>query len=280
MTKGAIVYLLKNSYKDINLIKQSLNLLDINFNNSYKYPVVIFHEDLTEKRMQEIRKSSNSNIIFEKVHFEIPSYVDKNSVPEYLYADGYRFGIGCRHLGRFFSYDAYNHPVFKDYNYVWRLDADSFIMGKIDYDVFQYMEDNKIIFGYMVVLIEPEVFRKNFLETVSAYFKKDIKWNGECYYGNFTISNLDFWRSKEYTDYYNYIDGMGGIYKYRWGEQMLHYIAVQMFLKENQIHKFDDIPYRHQAFTNKCSLPKPTIFDVAINKLIKLSAMIKQKLSI
>lgn len=280
MTKGAIVYLLKNSSKDVNNIKQSLNLLDINFNDIYKYPVVIFHEDLTEKRMQEIRKSSNSKIIFEQVHFEIPSYVDKKSVPEYLYADGYRFGIGCRHLGRFFSYDAYNHPVFKDYNYVWRLDADSFMMGKINYDVFQYMEDNKIIFGYMVVLIEHEEFRKNFAETVSAYFKKDIKWNGEYYYGNFSISNLDFWRSKEYTDYYNYIDRMGGIYKYRWGEQMLHYIAVQMFLKENQIHRFDDIPYRHQTFTNKCSLPELTFFDIAINRIVKLSAKIKQRLSI
>lgn len=280
MVKGAIVYLLKNSSKDIKLIKQSLNLLDINFNINYKYPVIIFHEDLTEKSMQEIRKSSNSKIIFEQVHFEIPSYVDKNSVPEYLYADGYRYGIGCRHLGRFFSYDAYNHPIFKDYNYVWRLDADSFIMGKIDYDVFQYMEDNKYIFGYMVAILEHENFRKNFSETVSAYFKKDIQWDGKCYYGNFSISNLDFWRSKEYTNFYNYIDKGGWIYKYRWGEQMLHYIAVQMFLKESQIHKFDDIPYRHQAFTNKCSLPEPRLIDVIINKLIKLSAMIKQKLSI
>lgn len=280
MTKGVIVYLLKNSSKDIKEIKQSLKLLDINFNNNYKYPVVIFHEDLKENTIQEITKSSKSYLMFEQISFEIPSFVDKNSVPKYLYADGYRFGIGCRHLGRFFSYEAYCHPIFKDYNYIWRLDADSNIMGKINYDIFQYMEDNKYIYGYMVELKEHENFRKNLSETVSAYFKQDIQWDGTYYYGNFEISNLDFWRSKEYSDYFKYIDKSGGIYKYRWGEQLIHYIYVQRFLKENQIHKFDDIPYRHQMFTNKCSLPKPTLIDVIKSNLVKLSSKIKQILSI
>jgi mannosyltransferase len=74
--------------------------------------------------------------------------------------------------------------------------------------------------------------------------------NGEVYnmchfWSNFEIARLDFFRSKEYNDYFESLDQSGGFWNERWGDAPVHSLAAGLFLEPEQIHYFRDIGYRH-----------------------------------
>ncbi|OGW00599.1 MAG: hypothetical protein A2889_04190 [Nitrospinae bacterium RIFCSPLOWO2_01_FULL_39_10] len=254
---AVILYLSRSLPKDIADLKESLRLLCENFNNRFKYPVIIFHEDFDEKLIQEIRCSANSHIQFEKVKFEIPDFLNKDVV------SAHPFSIGYRHMCRFFSGIVFQHPSLMDYDYYWRLDTDSFLLKNINYDVFGFMQRNNYIYGYITILKDPPEVVKNLWEATKKYIEENkIKptflnkfirngcWERYYYYTNFEIGNLNFFRSNEYMEYFNYLDRLGGIYEYRWGDTPIHTLAISMFVPENQVHRFRDVAYRHQSYEN------------------------------
>lgn len=259
--KAAIIYLSGSTPQDIADLKLSLSHLDINFNNQFKYPVIIFHEDFGESRMQEIQKATHSNLQFEKVEFKIPDFVDRTEIPESYPPP---FTMGWRHMCRFFAGIVSHHPSLKGYDWYWRLDTDSFLLGKINYDVFRFMQEHNYKYGYIAILTDPpEVvsglwdFTKKYIEenkiqpTFLNKFTPNGIWNRQYYYTNFEITRLDFWRSEKFMKYFNYLDRTGGIYKYRWGDHVMHTLAISTFIPEKQVHKFSDIAYKHQGFVNQ-----------------------------
>lgn len=291
--KAAIVYLARSRSKDINELKRSLSLLDMNFNDEFKYPVIIFHEDFDEKLMANIRKSTHSDLNFEKILFETPDFLKKEEIPEIIFVDGFEFSIGFRHMCRFFSGLIFQHYALKDYDYLWRLDTDSFLLDKIDYDIFQFMQENNYMYGYIHILKEHPDAVKGFWNIVKKYIHEnniqptflnkfiiDGSWDRSYYYANFEVSKLDFWRSEDFLKYFNYIDKSGGTYKYRWGDTIIHFLAISMFIPENRIHKFSDISYQHQDFINNYSI-NLNIFEKSkkflILNFIKLSNNLKRQ---
>jgi len=293
---AAIAYLVRSKPKDIADLKRSLSLLDINFNDGFNYPVIIFHEDFSDNLMENIRKSTPSKLQFAQVKFDIPDFLNKDEIPEFVYVDGYEFSIGFRHMCRFFSGLIFQQHVLKDYDYLWRLDSDSFILGKIDYDIFQFMQENNYTYGYIHILKEHPDAVKGFWDIVKKYIQENnIKptflnnftidgiWDRSYYYANFEISKLDFWRSEYFLKYFDYIDKSGGIYKYRWGDTIIHFLAISMFIPESRIHKFSDISYQHQDFVNNYSI-NLNIFEKSkrflILNIIRLSNNLKKRSNI
>ncbi|KAK9239323.1 nucleotide-diphospho-sugar transferase, partial [Lipomyces kononenkoae] len=74
--------------------------------------------------------------------------------------------------------------------------------------------------------------------------------NGEKYnlchfWSNFEIAKLDFFRSKEYNDFFELLDRSGGFWNERWGDAPVHSLAAGIFLAPSQVHYFRDIGYRH-----------------------------------
>ncbi|KAK9465097.1 nucleotide-diphospho-sugar transferase [Lipomyces arxii] len=74
--------------------------------------------------------------------------------------------------------------------------------------------------------------------------------NGEKYnlchfWSNFEIAKLDFFRSKEYEDFFDTLDRSGGFWNERWGDAPVHSLAAGIFLEPSQVHYFRDIGYRH-----------------------------------
>jgi len=294
--KAAIAYLVRSKRKDIADLKRSLSLLDINFNDRFNYPVIIFHEDFSDNLMENIRKSTHSKLQFAKVIFEIPDFLNKEEIPEFVFVDGSEFPIGFRHMCRFFSGLIFQQHILKDYDYLWRLDTDSFLLDKIDYDMFQFMHENNYVYGYIHILKEEPDAAKGFWDLVQKYIKENnIKptflnkftidgiWDRSYYYANFEISKLDFWHSDDFLKYFDYVDKSGGIYKYRWGDTIIHFLAISMFIPENLIHKFSDISYQHQDFVNNYSI-NLSIFKKSnrflIRKIIRLSNNLKKQSNI
>ena len=140
--KAAIVYLSRSTNKDVENLKRSILYLERCFNARFEYPVIIFHEDFTREIEDYIRQDSKSEIIFQKIEFKIPDFLDKNTIPvEYqLDKDCSVFDIGYRHMCRFFSNRIFHHAALKGFDWIWRLDTDTFILCPISYDVFRLME--------------------------------------------------------------------------------------------------------------------------------------------
>ncbi|KXT05441.1 hypothetical protein AC578_11100 [Pseudocercospora eumusae] len=65
------------------------------------------------------------------------------------------------------------------------------------------------------------------------------------FWSNFEIARLDFFRSKEYEDFFNMMDRSGGFWMERWGDAPIHSLAAGALLSPKDIHYFRDYGYRH-----------------------------------
>ncbi|MDP6671139.1 MAG: hypothetical protein QGI60_04980, partial [archaeon] len=188
--------------------------------------------------------------------FGIPKFLNNLEIPEKVGPAGNP--IGYRHMCRFFTGAIYQQPALREYDWYWRFDTDSFLLGKVDYDVFKFMAKNNLQYGYNRITHDPPsvvaglgdatkkyIEDNNITPNFLSKFMQDGEWDRAMYYTNFEISKMSFWRSKEVVAFFNYLDRLGGIYTRRWGDAPIHLLIVSIFLPENQTHCFRDVPYRH-----------------------------------
>ncbi|PGH19445.1 hypothetical protein AJ80_03946 [Polytolypa hystricis UAMH7299] len=71
------------------------------------------------------------------------------------------------------------------------------------------------------------------------------KYNMCHFWSNFEIARLDFFRSKEYEDFFETMDKSGGFWMERWGDAPIHSLAAGALLAPSDIHYFRDFGYRH-----------------------------------
>jgi hypothetical protein len=158
--KNCILYLVRTSKQDVDLLNRSLDLV---YNNVLPYlkqevDIILFHEkDFDESYKNMILKNNKIKIIFQEIIFEIPKYSKKilDQIPEFFphpthgpgkeYAHTLPtphkgFTLGYRHMCRFFSGDLFNQQILNNYENYMRLDNDSFILSPIYYDIFEWFE--------------------------------------------------------------------------------------------------------------------------------------------
>jgi hypothetical protein len=153
----------------------------------------------------------------------------------------------------------YEQPILFGLDYVWRLDDDSTLLGDVPYDVFRFMKERHLIYGYNWITSDSHSCIQTLWPAAKQYVKtKSIAteffntWPvAQMYYNNFEVSALSLWWSSSYQAYIEYIDSLGGFYYYRWGDAPVKSMAVSMFVPRNRTHLFSDIGYHHQHFHNK-----------------------------
>lgn len=261
--KNAVVYLLNNNEKDKNNFRSSIGLLVKNYLNKFPCDVICFHEkDFDKNEIKLIKDNVKINIIFEEIEFNLPNYNQEilNQIPEYFphpdFPECQGFSLGYRHMCRFFAGEVFKQKVLEKYEYIWRLDTDSFILEEISNSVFIKMKDNDCDYGYINIQNDHEGVIKNLWDTCYEYFKSvgDFKHFFETdkdkhfrkvYYTNFEIFNMSWFKSDEYQSFYKFIDESAGIYKYRWGDHILRYIALNCLSSPNKCLFYNDIKYYH-----------------------------------
>ena len=245
--KAAIYYLVQP--QRINLLVKSLHSLDTYFNDRFRYPVIIFHEhDFTGEDVQKVRNATTSDLFFQNISFTRPNFITRPIPSD-------KWGLGYRHMCRFQCKLLYQQPIVEHLDFIWRLDDDSSIKSDIKYDIFRFMSDHDIMYGYNIVCGDSPSkvanLRKNatlFIEQNNISTQFFDKWpkNG-MFYNNFEVSSMKLWMSRGYQDYIRMIDDAGGIYYHRWGDAPIKSIAVSIFVPLNKTHCFRDFQYRHQA---------------------------------
>lgn len=183
--KAAIFILTQNTVERKIYLKTSLYFLFRNFNKKFNYPVIILHEGDYDERSQEevvksIREDHRHLIKFKQIDkedFEIPAHIDKfktdisialQPVP---YWRNLKYRLMCYFwVKRFFKYT-------EGYNYVMRLDDDSFIEEPIKDDLFEVAASKDLVYMSNIVHVDCGLCNygmKEMFETIMPDYKAQI----------------------------------------------------------------------------------------------------------
>ena len=158
---AAIFYLTQNTDVRKTYLKTSLYFLFRNFNAEWKYPVIILHEGDFDSTSQEeilsgIRHSCRSCVTFRALDpgdFTLPAHIDAKKMQDCIdlkvvpYWRNATYRMMCRWwLVHFPKYT-------KGYDYVIRLDDDSFIEEPIP-DIFSWMNEKKLVYASNFIHID------------------------------------------------------------------------------------------------------------------------------
>lgn len=279
-SKTAIIYLGMNTKKDLlygrdsrTMLEKSLDLLYKNYNNKFKHDVIIFYDSLFpfDNKSQLDIKKNRKEIKFIQIPDNIwkpPCNININDKNNWLEIN--KYPIGYRNMCRWYGISVFRYVKNLGYDWILRLDDDSYIHSIINYDLFKFMYDNKKIYGYKCLSNESIKWRKNFIEILCKYIlykklyekydillkyyiKEQDKWISDHFnligpYTNFFLTNVNNWTTPDVEEFLNYIDNNGGIYKYRWGDLIIHTAVINIFFNHKTHHHFKDFDYEHATF--------------------------------
>ena len=155
--KGVIAYLTSESADDLRMLKHSLRLLQTNLLARFEYPVIVFHDGLSEAEQSEIRAAGPQALWLEQIKLPgLPSCLNENDLQERINraalhraslivqrSNGARdkSQIGYRYTNRWVHGLMGYERAFDPYDYVMRLDTDSFLINPVDVDPFKALAE-------------------------------------------------------------------------------------------------------------------------------------------
>ncbi|KAK6460710.1 glycolipid 2-alpha-mannosyltransferase [Scheffersomyces coipomensis] len=271
--KATFVTLARNN--ELHDLIRAIRQVEDRFNSKFNYDWVFFNDvpfsDEFIKQTSAMTSGETKYGLIPTEHWSYPDFIDKDKAAKarkkmkddnIIYGDSESY----RHMCRFESGFFWQSELLADYDWYWRVEPGIQIYCDIDYDVFQFMEDNNKVYGFTISIHEflatiPSLWEhtKKFIEENPQYLHPEnflnfiSDDNGDSYnlchfWSNFEIANLNFWRSEAYRKYFDYLDSTGGFFYERWGDAPIHSIAVSLFAPKDQIHYFDDVGYNHGVY--------------------------------
>jgi hypothetical protein len=255
---GAIVYLCCADALEFDDLLWSLKFLDTAFNDDFKYPVVVFYTNFGEQQFNILRQASRSQITFERVTFSVPKTFATRTAK---WIGGY--SIGWRHMANFFAMTMHNHPALKNYKWVWRLDSDSFLVGRVYTDPFHFMVSAGLKHAFMTTGTDETLFTQNLEQLLEQYVSAHKvnptilqgQWGRMFFTTHGEITDLDWWRyNEDVNKWLKTISASGGIYMHRWSDAVIRFLAIVLHMEMQHLLQIQFLPYWHQNFI---SLPQP-----------------------
>ncbi|KAF8990470.1 glycosyltransferase family 15 protein [Cyathus striatus] len=272
---ATFIMLVRN--KELQGALSSIKELEERFNSRYGYPYVFLNDEpFSEDFKSQILGAVNSTAEFGQIpyeHWNQPSWINEtvaSKARERMAIDGVKYGdsISYRNMCRFNSGFFFKHELMQKYKWYWRVEPSVHFHCNINYDPFLFMEDNSKVYSFTIATYEimqsiptlwmnvkefmklhPEhIAERNSMNFLTLY--GGPRYSGCHFWSNFELADMDFWRSKAYTDYFEYLDSKGGFYYERWGDAPVHSIAVSLMLPRDKIHFFEDIGYQHDSWSH------------------------------
>lgn len=288
-TNATLLSLVRN--KELKDLMKTMKDVERTFNSKFNYPwTFINDEPFSDEFKKQTGKLTNAKVYYEQIpeeHWVEPPWINptlQNASAHFLKSEGVQYSAmeSYHRMCRWNSGMFVKHPRLENFKWYWRVEPKTQYFCDIDYDVFKFMEDNNKTYGFVINIYDsPQSIRSLWPTTVEflsehpeyVHPNSAIEWLTDSskrpqhnalaggystchFWSNFEIGDMDFWRSKEYQDYFNYLDRAGGFFYERWGDAPVHSIALGLFLDKNRIHWFKDIGYRHIPYFNCPNSPK------------------------
>lgn len=205
------------------------------------YPFIIFHDEnftlaMRHKLLSCVLQNDNRlRISFALVNFSTPVRQSDESRLEKP--------MGYRLMCRFWTYDIYYHPIIVrgNYDYLMRMDDDSYFSDFMKIDPFMYTASRKLDYIYRSTYNEPITPMEPILQRFIG--KKVLRLN--CIYNNFFVMRLKwFYKSKRIQYFLRELIDDDLILREYIGDGCAHaaMLEVDQNTKSEQI---SDIPYGH-----------------------------------
>lgn len=246
-----------------NILKTCLTYLNKNYNHQFNYPILIFYHGnkYDDESFQESIRNINreTKYSFHKISASIPKHIPEKELfynrtyNPYVRKQFPKSRIGYLHAN-FFWNNFMNYPELKEFDYLIRIDDDSWFKNPITTDLFEELDNNNKLLAcaYTWNHVHHRVLetREYFFEFIRNYAKKynvipkcqklkqilekspklqqkDIidnlryeKGFHELKFlcGNANIYNRKMFETEEWKQYLNEFNKLGGGYKFRWGD--------------------------------------------------------------
>ncbi len=259
--KSCFTLLLPNALKQ-NLLDRCLDSLYNFYLKKHPTDVVIFHENGFSEYNKNFIKNRlpNINLLFKEIQFSVPNIIknDPNFKPKWT--ENYWDPNKCLSYGgmcTFFAFDIFKHLDDMGYEYYARLDDDSFLLNFVEYNIFDYMKDNQLTYGYLIKMLEaPHVVQGLFnfiINNVNHDNILDKKYSfiddGELvyYYNNFEVVDIKKYYNDKVKEINKKIYETGNIYYYRWGDAPIRTVLLSLLFDKSKIRRLPNVNYRHGA---------------------------------
>jgi alpha 1,2-mannosyltransferase len=309
-SKTVIVYLAMNTSKDESygrdsrsMLEKSLDSLYEYYNNEFKHDIIVFYDNkfpFLEKDQIEISKGRNE-IKFQLLDGELwkPPDCDeiRNNPNPSNWVDP-KFSVGYRNMMRWYGILIYKFLTNLGYEWYMRMDDDSLLHSKIEYDLFKYLYDNNYEYGFrtyvndhisvsngLIEFCKKYIDQNNIKPTFIDRFIKDKSmwdthnYNIVGYYNNFLISKLSFWMRDDVQHFLNEFDNSGYQYTKRWNDLISQAVTIQIFMERNKIYQFNDFTYEHTTFggnyDSKSTIAWGGIFPKVLNLSLDKSSYVQ-----
>jgi alpha 1,2-mannosyltransferase len=270
---ATFVFLCRNS--DIDGVVASIQSMEDRFNKKYNYPWVFLNDEpFTEEFKHRVSVLTDAPMSFGLIpteHWVQPDWIDEDRASKgrlkmmsqrIIYGGSVPYRNMCRFNSGFF----FKHELLQPYRYYWRVEPSVKFFCDINYDPFLYMQEHDKVYSFTISLEEHEPtvptlwdsvkeFMAQYPQFIEPHNSMDFlsndggnKYNMCHYWSNFEIADMDFWRGKAYSKFFEFLEAKGGFYYERWGDAPVHSIAASLFARPDQIHFFRDIGYRHENF--------------------------------
>eukprot|EP00667_Euglena_gracilis_P016317 EG_transcript_17052 len=266
----AILYLAGK--KRLGELKQSLSMTFQNFNDAYRYPVIIFHDALneTDARCQLSAVLSEGQLCLVKfihVEFHFPPHLNQPPV-----VDRARFP-GYQHMCDFWFRGVFQIPEVQGLEYYLRLDTDSFLLAPIKYDLFEYFHRRRLKYGFRRATADSLKTTLGLWQCLGDFARarglrprlRRLLPAGPAmahtpvpmYYNNFEVLHVPLMARPDVREFVDAVYHSLGQYVLRWGDAPLRYLLVQLFLDtRTEVRECCDISYKHQrTFQPTCAPP-------------------------
>jgi alpha 1,2-mannosyltransferase len=170
------------------------------------------------------------------------------------------------------------------YEWVARLDDDSLILSPINYNIFAFMEQNDLDYGYRIATYEPQEakfyeFVRNFIKlsgmkqqdqqglldtcrdksgayTASncmghrpgiGYKPKKVLMGPLAFYSNFFVGRISRFLEPDMQSYLRAFDESGKMFTRRWGDLNILSVGIQLLFNKSAVHQFTGWSYFHNS---------------------------------
>ena len=230
------------------LLKTCLYYLNQNYNENYNYPILIFYHGNkydSYKFRESIRKiNKKTQFRFHKITPKLPSNITKKDLFWNLdnpYAKTFIGRIGYLHANYFWNNFMYFKEL-KGFDYLMRIDDDSWFKNKIEYDLFDELDKQNGYFGTAYTNNFNGEWQLNTRVNLFDWIKDYVESNNikvkykplldslkgerdnlsfhslDLSCGNCNIYNRKMFNTNEWENYNNCFNKIAGGYRYRWGD--------------------------------------------------------------
>lgn len=283
--ENATLFMLVRNFEVLEALG-SMRQIEDRFNRKYRYPWVFLNdEEFTDEFKYLTRGLASGEAYYGYIPpevWQVPPHINQTKMRQnmkdmeerdVLYASS----LSYRNMCRFNSGNFFRHPLMNNYDYYWRVEPGVKYYCDQLYDPFTFMRENNKIYGFVITILEypdtiPTLWNtsqeffdmhpdyivgnsarkfltdKNALRKDDLVLQTDSDYNMCHFWSNFEIADLNFFRSKPYLEYFDYLDQKGGFYYERWGDAPVHSIALASMVDKSQIHHFSDIGYMHPPY--------------------------------